>query len=300
VLEFLQIPSNIQLQNDGKLSSSDVPLVVNNLLGLSAEKPETWSAKTNLWQRPEAAVMFVISTPHHLKLKLPSVQAYKLQENDLPDFEEVSEAIESTFSDDNPVILNINTAISGQFSDEIRSFRTPTNGETKFALELSSADAVAKWAVTKKAALRNGIPDLFVFEFNGLEDLSRKYTVDSDEMTAAIDELKRMIKQVTNSLVNVYDENVIVCVVSGSGAKVRSPRQARAEPTQTNNNNNKDIKPTTYSFYDQNYPVIFNIILWSMLTLGVALLFIGSSMWFMDPGRDSIIYRMTMTRAKKD
>jgi hypothetical protein len=154
VLEFLQIPSNVHLQNDGKFSTSDVPLVINNLLGLSAEKPESWSATTNIWQRPEAAVIFVISMPHHLKLKLPSLQAYKLQENDLPYFDEVSGAIEGTYSDDTPVILDVNTAISGQYSDEIRSFRTPASDDAKLNLELSSADAVAKWAVTKKNSLR--------------------------------------------------------------------------------------------------------------------------------------------------
>jgi renin receptor len=286
------------LQNDGKFSTSDVPLVINNLLGLSAEKPESWSATTNIWQRPEAAVIFVISMPHHLKLKLPSLQAYKLQENDLPYFDEVSGAIEGTYSDDTPVILDVNTAISGQYSDEIRSFRTPASDDAKLNLELSSADAVAKWAVTKKNSLRNGVPDLFVFEINGLYDLSKTYGLDSDEMTSAVDELKKTIKQVTTSFVNVYDENVVVCVISGSGAKIRTARQAGDSPTTPKSNAAK--KPTSYNFYDQNYPVIFNIILWSMLTLGVAILFIGTSMWFMDPGRDSIIYRMTMTRAKKD
>uniref|UniRef100_A0A915KXG7 Calponin-homology (CH) domain-containing protein n=1 Tax=Romanomermis culicivorax TaxID=13658 RepID=A0A915KXG7_ROMCU len=57
---------------------------------------------------------------------------------------------------------------------------------------------------------------------------------------------------------------------------------------------------TNYKFYNQDYPVVFNIILWFSVSAIVALLFISVSMWYMDPGRDSIIYRMTMTRAKKD
>lgn len=54
------------------------------------------------------------------------------------------------------------------------------------------------------------------------------------------------------------------------------------------------------AYYDQNYPVIFNIILWFMVALGLSLLAVCYAIADMDPGRDSIIYRMTSTRMKKD
>lgn len=53
-------------------------------------------------------------------------------------------------------------------------------------------------------------------------------------------------------------------------------------------------------YYNQDYPVIFNIILWFMVVFGFALLAICYAIGSMDPGRDSIIYRMTSTRMKKD
>ncbi len=58
--------------------------------------------------------------------------------------------------------------------------------------------------------------------------------------------------------------------------------------------------PSTYQFYGQSYPIIFNIILWLMIGLGVTILFVSMGIWNMDPGRDSIIYRMTASRIKKD
>lgn len=49
-----------------------------------------------------------------------------------------------------------------------------------------------------------------------------------------------------------------------------------------------------------NYPVIFNIMLWFGVAMFFALLAICIVIANMDPGRDSIIYRMTSNRMKKD
>jgi len=53
-------------------------------------------------------------------------------------------------------------------------------------------------------------------------------------------------------------------------------------------------------FYDTNYSVEFNILFWVSLFLGVAVAGIAVWIWHMDPGKDSLIYRMTTTRLKKD
>ena len=52
--------------------------------------------------------------------------------------------------------------------------------------------------------------------------------------------------------------------------------------------------------YDDSYPVTFNIVLWLMILMGITVFAICYGIWNMDPGRDSIIYRMTTTRLKKD
>ncbi|XP_031634533.1 ATPase H(+)-transporting accessory protein 2 [Contarinia nasturtii] len=52
--------------------------------------------------------------------------------------------------------------------------------------------------------------------------------------------------------------------------------------------------------YSEDYPVIFNIILWFGVLIAFSMLAICYAIATMDPGRDSIIYRMTSTRMKKD
>uniref|UniRef100_A0AC35TGD2 Glycophorin-A n=1 Tax=Rhabditophanes sp. KR3021 TaxID=114890 RepID=A0AC35TGD2_9BILA len=55
-----------------------------------------------------------------------------------------------------------------------------------------------------------------------------------------------------------------------------------------------------YSFTQQDYPAMFAIILGISLILVIAIVFIAVGMWTMDPGKDSIIYRMTTPKLKKD
>nr|XP_014085897.1 ATPase H(+)-transporting accessory protein 2-like [Bactrocera oleae] len=52
--------------------------------------------------------------------------------------------------------------------------------------------------------------------------------------------------------------------------------------------------------YDENYAIVFNIILWFMVAFSFALYATILALMHMDPGRNSIIYRMTATRSKKD
>lgn len=58
--------------------------------------------------------------------------------------------------------------------------------------------------------------------------------------------------------------------------------------------------PNLNKDYSSDYPAIFNIILWLSIVLALSILAISLAMWNMDPGRDSIIYRMTTMRMKKD
>lgn len=66
---------------------------------------------------------------------------------------------------------------------------------------------------------------------------------------------------------------------------------------------NSIFQPTDLNLaktYSEDYPVIFNIILWFGVVLAFSLLAISYAIASMDPGRDSIIYRMTSNRIKKD
>ena len=52
--------------------------------------------------------------------------------------------------------------------------------------------------------------------------------------------------------------------------------------------------------WSSDYPVIFHIILWLVVFMAILTIFVTHGMMTMDPGNDSIIYRMTTTRLKKE
>lgn len=52
--------------------------------------------------------------------------------------------------------------------------------------------------------------------------------------------------------------------------------------------------------YNFEYAVIFNIVLWLMIILALAVIVISYNLWNMDPGYDSIIYRMTNQKIRLD
>jgi len=54
------------------------------------------------------------------------------------------------------------------------------------------------------------------------------------------------------------------------------------------------------SKYDSMFPVIFNIWFWLLVVIALATYSISVAMWNMDPGRDSIIYRLTEQRIKNE
>merc|ERR1719233_2077565 len=52
--------------------------------------------------------------------------------------------------------------------------------------------------------------------------------------------------------------------------------------------------------WTEDYPVIFHIILWITVFMALLVIFATHGMMTMDPGNDSIIYRKTTTRLKRD
>ncbi|KAK2573507.1 ATPase H(+)-transporting accessory protein 2 [Acropora cervicornis] len=79
-------------------------------------------------------------------------------------------------------------------------------------------------------------------------------------------------------------------------------RERRAAPvTQSLTGEPPDLsKRNLATKYTEDYPVIFNIWLWLVIIIALSLYVVCLIMWYMDPGSDSIIYRMTSQRIKAD
>ncbi|KAH8382573.1 hypothetical protein KR009_004164, partial [Drosophila setifemur] len=116
------------------------------------------------------------------------------------------------------------------------------------------------------------------------------------EKSVAVDEANKLLSTAIGNLLAASqkssDSVLFVQTTEKDVAVSRAKREAVA-PDPTNPFN-------LATYYNSDYPVIFNIILWFMVVFGLSLLAICYAIAAMDPGRDSIIYRMTSTRIKKD
>lgn len=101
------------------------------------------------------------------------------------------------------------------------------------------------------------------------------------------------IMKFNEAVQKVYDNNALFTVVT---VEEHIPQHGRVKRQATADN------PNPYniaSLSNPNYPVVFNIIFWFSLVLIFALIAISLALSNVED-KDSIIYRMTGARGKKD
>jgi len=143
--------------------------------------------------------------------------------------------------------------------------------------------------------IAHGGQDVFFLEVDSLEQLVKNYGLESPQVTEAIDILRVQLVKVTDMMRSRYNDQVLVVTaivdqLNTPSRKTRSILQAPSEKVDINDNTR----------YTEDYPAIFNIIVWLSIVLFIAVMATSVAMATMDPGRDSIIYRMTTMRMKKD
>ncbi|XP_021356107.1 renin receptor-like isoform X4 [Mizuhopecten yessoensis] len=164
--------------------------------------------------------------------------------------------------------------------------------------ELQMIQDVFSTVSDKPELLSSKSPDLLSFNIGGLQDVAEKHGAESSEAADASNLVTDFIHKITEDFRNLYKDNVVVEVLTltPQGGYVRKARSLKATAEATGASSELNLSKD----YDQDYPSVFNIILWFMIIMAIVLFAVCYGMWNMDPGRDSIIYRMTTTRLKKD
>uniref|UniRef100_A0A1L8E0H5 Putative atpase membrane sector associated protein n=1 Tax=Nyssomyia neivai TaxID=330878 RepID=A0A1L8E0H5_9DIPT len=147
--------------------------------------------------------------------------------------------------------------------------------------------------LTNKIKEKSSVPQLTTVRIS-LNDLA---AVHGGSQSASYADAKKMLTKSVENLIEAAeaanDGNIVVATITSKDDLSRAKRateQRQEVPADLN----------LAKSYSSNYPVIFNIILWFGVVLFFSLLAICYAIADMDPGRDSIIYRMTSTRMKKD
>lgn len=301
-LSVLFSPKALEFRGHARLDVDSLPDVFGASLGYSVAKPTEWDGLTVRDPFNLANGVVVVVAEGIDSLKLENAHSYELYGGS--GSESVSELMHKT-ADHNGISFEIDLKESSDsFSTPLGNVQPDDDEVQPQYLKAKSNKADADFL--RQLAFINGLSDLLVTSTDenipavhivrvSLEALLAAHEPSSPAVAEAKKLLTTALLELQTAAEKAFDGAVVVGLVTSTEAPlVRSKRQAE-KPKQGETQDFNIAKK-----YDSNYPVIFNIILWFSVVLVFSLLAISIAIATMDPGRDSIIYRMTSTRMKKD
>ncbi|XP_006263612.3 renin receptor [Alligator mississippiensis] len=307
-----------------------IPDVAALSMGFSIEEDLSWPglAVGDLFHRPRATVLVTVKGVD--KLMLPKNGISYPIENAVPfSLDSVANAIHTLFSEETPVVLQLApseervymvgkaNSVFEDLSVTLRQLRNrlfqdnsilsslPLNSLSRnnevdllFLSELQVLHDISSLLSRHKHLAKDHSPDLYSLELAGLEEIGKRYGEDSQQFKDASQILVDSLQKFADEMYNLYGGNAVVEVVTVKTFNTPFVRKTRSilqtSPAKTDNPFNLGYP------YNYNYAVIFNIILWIMIGLALAVIVISYNLWNMDPGYDSIIYRMTNQKIRMD
>ncbi|XP_039443725.1 ATPase H(+)-transporting accessory protein 2 [Culex pipiens pallens] len=301
-LSVLFSPKALEFRGHARLDVDSLPDVFGASLGYSVAKPTEWDGLTVRDPFNLANGVVIVVAEGIDSLKLENAHSYELYGGS--GSESVSELMHKT-ADHNGISFEIDLKESSDsFSTPLGNVQPDDDEVQPQYLKAKSNKADADFL--RQLAFINGLSDLLVTSTDenipavhivrvSLEALLAAHEPSSPAIAEAKKLLTTALLELQTAAEKAFDGAVVVGLVTSTEAPlVRSKRQAE-KPKQGETQDFNIAKK-----YDSNYPVIFNIILWFSVVLVFSLLAISIAIATMDPGRDSIIYRMTSTRMKKD
>ncbi|MBN3299636.1 RENR protein, partial [Amia calva] len=300
-------------------------------MGFSVEEELSWPGLQggNLFQRPQANFLIVVRGVGSLPLPQPAA-SYPV-ENAVPfTLDSVANTVHTLFSEDTPVVLQLapseerlymigkaNTVfedlpvtlqqIRGRLSQDNSILNSlPPNSLSRnnevdllFLSELQVLHDIAALLLRHNHLAKDHSPDLYSLELAGLEEISRHYGPDSQQMKDATRILATLLQKFADDVFGIYSRNAVVEVVTVKSFESPLMRKSRSILQSIEIGNPGSPYNLAYR-YNFDYAAIFNIMLWIMIGLALAVIVIAYNLWNMDPGYDSIIYRMTNQKIRLD
>ncbi|XP_071564881.1 ATPase H(+)-transporting accessory protein 2 isoform X3 [Temnothorax nylanderi] len=311
-LAVLHSPDSIEFTVNGKIEQSNVKEMMSAALGYTGKQRESYTEQSiAIWDPfalPKALVAIPIDGVE--KLPFPTYKAkvwYPLivDEAEETTWQAIRSRVEERSNDNTLVRINLGDGVDalGQSAlgelkpanmekEKLKSLNSEVEEDRKFVEEIQLLHAVADNAAKK----HDSGTDVYWLVVSGLKPVLDLHGNTSAAAEEASTLLSDAIDHVSNAFVNTYDGKIVVAAFTNDASKVRNARsvlerQRREAPPEFSG------RAKTYT---EDYPVIFNIMLWFGVVFVFSLLAICIAIADMDPGRDSIIYRMTSNRMKKD
>ncbi|XP_066140787.1 ATPase H(+)-transporting accessory protein 2 [Euwallacea fornicatus] len=314
-LSVIHHPGSLVFKGHDSLKESALPEVYSAALGLSTEQFSHWQGFyiENPFNIPEAIVTIAIDGVQDIGQNNGHHYPLLTNEDESQVFNILSRKISERYVNEKPTLIRIDFSNG---LDDIHQYeifngikrenpKSVTHKHLKVDLEEDRnflKDIALLHEIAAKieagAVKEDFIPDVYWFSISSLHALSDLHGSNATETQEAKQLLQEAIATLSNAFIKHYSNHVLVTVITSDASHTRLRRNVLAT-TLTNYQTDKTLYNLA-STYSSNYPAIFNIILWFCVAMFFSILAICYVTANMDPGRDSIIYRMTSTRMKKD
>ncbi|XP_013139745.1 PREDICTED: renin receptor [Papilio polytes] len=316
----LHSPESLKFSGTSEVEESLLKEIFSASFGLSVDQNSAWNGLSIVdpFNTPEAIVEVYVEGVSSLGSIVESKgRNYPLVVDEYePDtFNVIKHRIEQRFSNGGNILTNIQLSNPGEFQSfsavfgdmappkvpkqTLQHLKISVEEDYQFLAELEALKLFIS-KINAGAISPDNIIDFYNFRFRSLHVLSDLHGPNSLQTKEAKKLLGEELMELSKAFSKAYDGAVLVSVVCTDVAHtrravrhVRLPRQAPTPPTTT-------ASPPSATAYSADYAAIFNILLWFGVIFTFTLVAIVYAIMDMDPGRDSIIYRMTSTRMKKD
>jgi renin receptor len=146
---------------------------------------------------------------------------------------------------------------------------------------------------------------IFWIEIRGLKQIVDNNNYNNNVKSKARLLITNLLQELTKELRSLYDNKIIITVIEDDqmpDALVRRTRYLFANENKLSENKlnaNNTILNLAHD-YDPDFHTSFAMLAFTTILIALIVFGVSVAMWNMDPGRDSIIYRMTSQRMKKE
>ncbi|XP_063705979.1 ATPase H(+)-transporting accessory protein 2 [Culicoides brevitarsis] len=288
----LKTPKSVEFKGTMAMATQTVNSIYCSALGLSIPSTNSWEGLliNDPFNTAKGVIAIVIDGLNELEFK--ESKSFEIYGNENP----ISAAAETIKKHDGYVVdLDLRTNVN----QTLETVFGVIESKQKFNKNIKTKSKQSQFLINQ-IALINGLSEMLEENYNHLPtmivvrlSLRDLKNVKYNEMDDLIKLLQTSIEDLTKSAEKAFKKNALVTLITTTNSFQKRVRRA----TSTSDDEKFNIAPA----YDKNYPVVFNIIFWFSIVMIFSLFAISLAIGNMDPGRDSIIYRMTSgTRMKKD
>ncbi|KAL0129402.1 hypothetical protein PUN28_004237 [Cardiocondyla obscurior] len=337
--EFIVLhgPDSIEFTVNGEIEQSNLKEILSAALGYTAKEKDS-ERSIAVWDpfsMPRALVAIAIDGIDQLPFIKDNTKAtFPLiaDEAEETTWQAIRSRVEERSNDNTLVRINLSDGVDalGQSAlgelkpvnmEKLKSLSPDVEEDRKFVEEMQLLHAIADNAFSAKK--HDSYTNVYWLVVSSLRLVLDYHGNTSAPAQEAYSLLNDAMEHVSKAFMNTYDGRVIITAFTNDARIMRSARSIlerhrRDTPARKTKNVKSAAKEAPYNSdlkdkffvkpefsgraktYTENYPVIFNIMLWFGVVFVFSLLAICLAIADMDPGRDSIIYRMTSNRMKKD